>query len=940
MSDAKQASAKNEDLTRAGKAVSALARAERTDFLGQLIRIARRAGGKDLRGQHIGASRWWPDAVICLTLIALGLSLMGPVLGHFSGWLYGIGADGTSAPAGIAQRALSAQTGGLLAPLPILLGAPFPYPSGAEAAEPLTWYASVLVANALGPVGAANILVLTGLALTAVAMYLMLRWGRIPIGPALIGALVYGFCPSRLAQAQEHFPLIEDYWFILEGVVLILMVRRRRVIWAIVLGGCLALVELANPYLGYFAGILAGCWLTWHGIYALTRRDWANAVILARDSTVALLILAGIILPTQHTLVVAVADAGGATHNDVAVPVRSLEDLNRLSLRWWDFLLPSPGNPIIGPLGKETFFDHLGGDTVTEQSTMVGYVALGLAVIGLGAASVITRMRTRDSSFRVGTVFSDAHGPDAAGCAGAPVLGVNRGHPLYSLALVSIIGGIVFGLPPHIDIGRFHVMTPPLFMHVLFPEIRTTSRIDLLIQFGVAILAALGVYRLSCNLPSRRSQHLLIALLCVVISLEYVNVPPWRSVRLLPAPPLYEWLKSLSPQQAGIVAQYPIAPFYVATTSLYAFFAYAVHHHPLFNGVVTGTPADALRRNVEDPLNPTTPGSLASLGVKTVTLDDSSYGPLFANANLTWSGTPTAFVNRMPAGLRMVYQDRQARGYRVEGAPASLLVGLSTGFGDTELQRDGREWRWLGATASVMLDNVRAHPVTAMLWTLAHNNRSTHSVEWTGYAAESVTVAQSRSAVAIAVDAPPGLSSLTIHVAGPVLPLEGSSAAERVSLQLRSIEPAPVRTLELQFGVQGQTQWELLGASIDACTVSAGQDLSVALIWRVEMPTANDETVFVHLVNTSGALVAQADGQPDGGTMQTSQTASGSHVVDVHTLHISSGLVPGSYAIDVGLYDRASSKRLTIPGGGDTVAAANVTVEAPSDGPQRIPCSW
>gem|GEM_PF-5941007 len=867
------------------------------------------------------------DSASVAGLLLLSVALFGPVVGRVNDWLYGIGNDGVGAPSGIAQFLQASESGGLLAPLPSLTGAPFTQPDVGASADPLWWYSGALIAHVLSPVGAANVLIFVGMAATALATYVFLRRRGLPSSAASLGAFIYGFCPIRLAEAQEHFILLDGFWLVIECALLLALRERRQVRFAVGLGIVVGLAELDNPYVGYFAGVLAAGWFVVLLLARLLRRDWSGILHRAGWAVVALLTIVVVVLPTQLPLLIATASTGVASQSAQTL-MRSIGDVDRLSLRWWNFLLPFPENPVLGPLGRKAFYDHLGVDTVSEQSTMIGYVATLLATGGL--LWLAHRRRLARSTTAVASSAHARPGQVARAEASA--------RSLASIAGVCIGAGVIFGLPPEFVLGRLHVLTPPYLAHAVLPEIRTTSRIDMLIQLGVAILAAIGAWRLLGRIRSPGWRNAVGIGLAVALLLEYSNVPPWRYVKLLPAPPLYGWLAAQSDAQTGIVAQYPIAASDQAATPLYAFYAYDVHRHRLFNGVLTGTPPDALRRNLEDILNPTNPASWAALGVKTVTVDNTSYRPSFSNIGLGWSDGGAGFIQRLPATLVERYHDAQSTAYVVTAAPAPLVVGLGDDFGAAQLLQDGREWRWIGAQATLWTENVTDHPVLFMAWSTAHNNVAAHRLIWPGYSPELVPDTQEESPVALAVEAAPGLHPLTLRVDGPVAPLQGSGNRTPVSVQVRSFEPAPVRPLTAQFLQDGQPRWTLSAVSTDACTVQAGGTLSVALLWRVANPTVGDQTVFLHMVNGNGDLVAQRDGPPNG--LATSRVRAGDRVVDARALLLPSNLSPGQYRLLAGLYSGPTGQRLKLAAGGDTADLGTIAVAAPSLGPSRVPCTW
>ena len=68
--------------------------------------------------------------------------------------------------------------------------------------------------------------------------------------------------------------------------------------------------------------------------------------------------------------------------------------------------------------------------------------------------------------------------------------------------------------------------------------------------------------------------------------------------------------------------------------------------------------------------------------------------------------------------------------------------------------------------------------------------------------------------------------------------------------------------------------------------------------------------VFVHVVDASGAVLAQQDGEPVGGFTPTTRWLPGEIVVDAHEVRLPAGLAPGSYTVLAGMYDFQTMRNL------------------------------
>jgi hypothetical protein len=93
-----------------------------------------------------------------------------------------------------------------------------------------------------------------------------------------------------------------------------------------------------------------------------------------------------------------------------------------------------------------------------------------------------------------------------------------------------------------------------------------------------------------------------------------------------------------------------------------------------------------------------------------------------------------------------------------------------------------------------------------------------------------------------------------------------------------------------------------------------GDDLVVALQWRVLNLPAQSLTAFVHVYDREGKLLAQHDGPPGQNNAPTNyipQTLwqAGDGIRDTHTIALGSPM-PADYTISVGVYDTATVQRL------------------------------
>lgn len=124
--------------------------------------------------------------------------------------------------------------------------------------------------------------------------------------------------------------------------------------------------------------------------------------------------------------------------------------------------------------------------------------------------------------------------------------------------------------------------------------------------------------------------------------------------------------------------------------------------------------------------------------------------------------------------------------------------------------------------------------------------------------------------------------------------------------------PIPVALAADFGGAPGAPLLALAGYGLPAETLPAGGNVLLSLFWRGAALMDTGYTVFVHLTNEAGEVVAQADGVPVDGFRPTTSWRPGEALVDEHLLWLPADLPPGRYALYVGLYDPATGIRLPL----------------------------
>lgn len=178
--------------------------------------------------------------------------------------------------------------------------------------------------------------------------------------------------------------------------------------------------------------------------------------------------------------------------------------------------------------------------------------------------------------------------------------------------------------------------------------------------------------------------------------------------------------------------------------------------------------------------------------------------------------------------------------------------------------------------------------------------------------------------------------SLTDGRDGPFLPAYGAEGtlpgeyALLMDVRLEEAIPLAVqyevpRAEELEHGIR------LLGYSLGRRNYRPGETLRLVLFWQPSRTIQPNLVVFVHVLNSEGALMAQHDGVPDEGRQPTPFWQPGVVISDAHSITLPSEMAPGRYTLSVGMYDWPGLQRLTVvqgpAAGEDHITLETIQVE-------------
>lgn len=121
-------------------------------------------------------------------------------------------------------------------------------------------------------------------------------------------------------------------------------------------------------------------------------------------------------------------------------------------------------------------------------------------------------------------------------------------------------------------------------------------------------------------------------------------------------------------------------------------------------------------------------------------------------------------------------------------------------------------------------------------------------------------------------------------------------------------------------------QVTLLGYDLSTEPLTGGGRLRVILYWQARAPLESSYSVFVHLLDSSGSIVAQHDGVPVNGSVPTHNWATDEVITDQHLVEFPS-LSGGEYRLVVGLYNSTTGERLAAASGDTSILLRTLSLD-------------
>lgn len=451
------------------------------------------------------------------------------------------------------------------------------YPFGEQLGSPLyaTWLLVLgplwLLSLFMPPIAALNVMMLLGFVTGGVAAYYLLKKVIKSRFISFIGAYAITFVPYHIMKAPDHLTNI-FIWPLISITGFLVAFWRRQTWWrGAGLASSLAAAIYTDGYYILIAAILAMSLFAGLLVTDLFYRVPVKKLFIKIGKLALVVVGAGLLL---LPILFVQLNAGSEVSKDLANSRGNIKaEANYYSSKPIDFLLPPEGNVLVS---STNWYNKLveqknSRSNMGENATYIGYVVLGLFVVGCGICArgvwQLVRFKKR---------------PPYPGLQNQLLAATTIAVPLMLIWMVAPVV-TVFGLAIH---------TPMDYLTNYVALWRVPSRIFVGMHILVVIAAMIVLQKLTRNVQGwKRWTILTVVLLCIAV--ETFSTIKRPSFGLDNMPKTYSWLKTQDSVHA--IAELPLIDQPIEVSGYYAF-GQLIHGKPMVNSV--------LARNQVGLLNP------------------------------------------------------------------------------------------------------------------------------------------------------------------------------------------------------------------------------------------------------------------------------------------------------------------------------------------------
>jgi hypothetical protein len=402
--------------------------------------------------------------------------------------------------------------------------------------QPVTDLTGAAIARTTGAVAAYDWLVLLSFPLSAAAAYLLARHCALSPGAALFAALLFAFSPFHLAHAAYHPHIAQTHWLPLYLLALWRCMDEATWIAAAVLAVAAAAAALSNFYGGLIAAVITPIAVVayWRWRARFGPHAWRH--LRSTVAALAGLACAGMTwIWSQAPFLI----------RDRAAFAFPREELFIYSAKWWSYLVPPVGHPMLGGLARRIWSDARVTDGLLEQQVSLGWGVVALAVVAIVVwLTTILQRRAKRSAADGGRRPSGPRVVDAV--------------PVFVIVAAA---AVVCSLSPETTLFGVTIARPSSLLYPVVPMFRSYARFGVVVQLMAGLLAGIGAAHLFA--AGARSSRLLAMALVTLTIVEYGVRPSalWRDVLPTAA---HRWVM----QQTAALRVFDCEPLTAASASI------------------------------------------------------------------------------------------------------------------------------------------------------------------------------------------------------------------------------------------------------------------------------------------------------------------------------------------------------------------------------------
>lgn len=377
-------------------------------------------------------------------------------------------------------------------------------PAGLPYLQPLTDLVGWLLARAINPVAAYNVVVLMTFPLTAVTTYALSRYLFASHAAALFSSLAFAFTPFHLAHSAYHPHIAQIQWIPLYLLALFAFVDRATWPRAIGLVLAAAALVLSNDYGGFIGAVMTPIAMLAH-FFTRERRS-------AKSLAAAAALLAGLATMAAAAIWIA-APRIFASQSSFAFP---RIDVEIYRARWFAYFLPPVDHALLGASSARAFARANVVDALVEEQLYIGFALLAFAAV----ATFISARRWRQEP---------------------------RLRSVVSLLVIGIVAAFI-SLGPLSGSCAENSWAPSCILYGVAPMFRSYARFGVVTSLAVALAAGVGFAWLlrARHLADLKVRPTNVAMAGLTLALTICAVfefwpLPWRAHDVLPTE-AHRWL--------------------------------------------------------------------------------------------------------------------------------------------------------------------------------------------------------------------------------------------------------------------------------------------------------------------------------------------------------------------------------------------------------------